>query len=125
MTPEQGYDLAQLQRPGVKIVMGPYQAREERISPRGRAPQDRAYGDSGGMPTPVANTASSWFEYDCARLVGRARLSAWEIVFMFAAADAREQSLPLREDVAFLTAPHVSLTSARAYVLALRETAGA
>lgn len=33
MTPDQGYALAMRQRPGVKIVMGATEAREERIAP--------------------------------------------------------------------------------------------
>lgn len=33
MTPEEGYELARKQRPGVKIVMGPTEAREERMEP--------------------------------------------------------------------------------------------
>ena len=33
MTPEEGYELAKKQRPGVKIVMGPTKAREERMAP--------------------------------------------------------------------------------------------
>ena len=125
MTPEQGYHLARFQRPGVKIVMGSYEAREERIAPRGYGPYTRAYGEGGAAPVPVADTAASWFEYDCARMVGRTRLSMWAVMFLFAAADARGRPLPSREDVIFLTAPEVSLADARVYLLALRETAGA
>ena len=33
MTCEEGYRLAQYQRPGVKIIMGPTDAREEWIKP--------------------------------------------------------------------------------------------
>ena len=33
MTPEQGYDAAKFQRPGIKIVMGPHAAKESPISP--------------------------------------------------------------------------------------------
>ena len=33
MTCEEGYRLAQYQRPGVKIIMGPTEAREEWIEP--------------------------------------------------------------------------------------------
>jgi hypothetical protein len=55
MTPEEGYELDAKQRPGVIIVMGPEEAREERIPPLGyheaRELRDR--------PGP-----STWLEYD-------------------------------------------------------------
>jgi hypothetical protein len=38
MTPEEGYRLAQYQRPGVKIIMGPTEAREEWIKPLSEQP---------------------------------------------------------------------------------------
>ncbi len=33
MTPEEGYELAKKQRPGVKIVMGPTDCRDEWMEP--------------------------------------------------------------------------------------------
>lgn len=55
MTPEEALDLARFQRPGIKIVVGPTEAREERLPP---APMPRTLG-------PLHH--QSWLLYDMHR----------------------------------------------------------
>lgn len=45
MTPEQGYDLADFQRPGYTIVMGPTEAREEMTQPVSSFELDKMQGE--------------------------------------------------------------------------------
>ena len=118
MTPEEGYRLAQFQRPGIKIVMGPTEAREDRIAPRAVL-YGKAWGDT-GAPTPVLDTATSWFEYDCARLVGKLRLSPW-VTRWCAEISSVADRLPTEDEVAFLLRPATGLAEARKYVESLRD----
>jgi hypothetical protein len=122
MSPEAGYERAQYHLVGVKIVMGPVEAREELVAPRRAYPLGYAYGD-GAASTPVASTASSWFEYDCARLVGRKNLNAWVLHFCRFCACVRGTPLPAREDVDFLLRPNTSLTDVKVYLEGLHDGA--
>jgi hypothetical protein len=111
-------------RPGVRVLRGAEEELEVPVSPRLRA-TDPAYGDdtwNGGKPTPVSNSPTSWFELDCARMVGRGRLSLWELQNLASCATARGAALPALEDVRFMTAPSVSAAAAAGYVQALLGT---
>lgn len=62
MTPEEGYELARKQRPGVKIVMGPTEAREERMEPVNIMTRLKWYLDLPGD--------SSWWAYGVRKVCG-------------------------------------------------------
>ena len=116
MTPEEGYHLAAFQRPGIKIVMGATEAREERVAPHPLL-YGKVYGDT-GTPTPVMTSATSWFEYDCARLIGKTRLSLWTTVFLALLAFFAGRA-PTADEVRFFDAPKTSLVNAHAYLAGL------
>lgn len=62
MTPEEGYELAKKQRPGVKIVMGPTEAREERMDPVNIMTRLKWYLDLPGD--------TSWWAYGVRKVCG-------------------------------------------------------
>ena len=68
MTPEQALDLAKFQRPGVRLIVGPTEAREVRTEPRDVPTNWRA-------PQPA-----TWLEYDLRRRLGFIP-SAWAMFF--------------------------------------------
>lgn len=119
LTVEEGYRLAKFQRPGVKIVMGPECAREEWIDPRpclyGRAWGDRV------EPTPVKETATSWFEYDCSRLIdhdclnliGKKRIPLWSLAWLYVLSIIRPLT---RDDVLFFCDANTTLSVALEYI---------
>lgn len=99
--------------------MGPTEARDERIPPRPLI-GGRAYGERAEQPVLVEDTACSWFEYDCARLIGRVKLSFWQVVMLAVITEARKTVLPEREDVEFVTHPAASLCRVLAHCAELR-----
>lgn len=118
MSPEEGYRLAHYQRPGVKIVMGVTEAREERIPARALL-YGKAFGD-GRNATPVLDSATSWFEFDCARLVGATRLSWWA-TYMLGTVYTLSGRMPTAKEVAFFSAKDTSRAAANAYLQRLRQ----
>jgi hypothetical protein len=109
LTPEEGYRRAEFQRPGMRIVMGATRAREEPVAARPLL-YGRAWGDARGESA-VQETATSWFEYDCARLAGRRKLSLWVQVFCAGVAQVSGR-MATREEVALLADSKTSLGAA-------------
>ena len=114
MPPEEGYRRAQFVRPGVRIVMGACEAREEPVQARGVGPLARAYGDQDTV-SPVKETATSWFEYDCARLVGSTRLSMWTMVFLHRLVNVTGRA-PSADEVRFFASRTTGLDAACVYL---------
>lgn len=117
--PEQGYELAKYQRPGVKVCVGPLAARDEFID---AVPPmyGKPYGDYKGSVV-IKNTATTWFEYDCAKLVGKQRLSSrtllgLELVRLI------KGDMPSREDVEFFDDEKTTLVAARARIKQLIDS---
>ncbi len=108
MTPEQGYDLAKFQRPGVKIVMGATGAREEKMAPVNYQVLRKLPGDW------------SWVEYDLRKRLGFLP-SLWARMYGLAA----EQLGHMTTDAEWkwLSGPSSSLQTADAWLDAIREKA--
>lgn len=77
MTPDQAYDLARYQRPGVRLIVGATEAREEPVKPLDWRQMKDLPGDR------------SWFDHDIRKLIGRP-LSLWELIQIKRIADQPE-----------------------------------
>lgn len=70
MTPEEGYRLAQYQRPGVQIVMGPTEAREEPVRPLTDMDYSKLPGDCSLFDYDVRRVCGGWLPHRLAIFAG-------------------------------------------------------
>ena len=95
-------DLAKFQRPGVKLSVGPEMASELKTNP-GRQ---------------ILQGPHSWFELDCARLIGRRELSLW-VLYMCVAVVVYAGRMPTAGEVDFFSDSRTTLKQAQEKILSL------